>query len=335
MTRSDARVVIILNPRAGGGLAARRAPEIRRLAESHFRAVQVLVTAEPGHATALAAQAGESGADLVVAAGGDGTCHEVVNGLVGARTRAPRPAFGALRLGTGSDLVRSLEMPAELESAMRILAHGATRRLDLGWARWEGPTGSGEEAFFNVAGVGANGAVVARADGRSKERLGAASYLLAAAETLWRFEPPTVRLELHDDTGTTALRTRLLALFAANGAWCGGGMWVGRGGRMDDGLLDVTIVKPGPLGARVTEVPRLYEGRLRGLHGVEQHRAARLTVRDCMGFPMMFDLDGEPRIAASITLELEPRTLAARGGWGREPTREGWPRLDFNPTSPK
>src|SRR5437870_977193 len=132
---STRRISIILNPAAGRGQGAKRRSEVDSVLSSMIRpsglqagiTYEILETTGPGSGMALAAGAAESGADLVVAAGGDGTIGEVLNGIYGTGAR-----LGIIPLGTGNDLTRHLGIPRDLKGAVNILFHGAPRTIDVG-----------------------------------------------------------------------------------------------------------------------------------------------------------------------------------------------------------
>jgi len=172
-------VRLVLNPRAGAGRAGRRVDDLRRAADRTLPAWDLVLTEGPGHATALAAAAAADPRVATVAAvGGDGTCHEVVNGMVeGRRARRPGLAFATVPFGTGSDLQKTLEIPADLESALRVAGAGAARAADLIAVELDGPQGRVSECIVNVAGFGANGEVVRRANRMDKRLGGAITFL--------------------------------------------------------------------------------------------------------------------------------------------------------------
>lgn len=309
-------ICLVLNPRAGGGRAATRLDELRRAADRAFQEWELRLTEGPGHAVVLAQEAAARGRGIVAAVGGDGTCHEVVTGLLQPRpSLASEPVFTNIPLGTGGDLRRSLEIPERLDEAMWMASMGSTRRVDVGHARWEADQGLHEEPFINVAGVGANGEVVASANGMAKRALGRATFVAATVAALTRYEPPPVVLTwTGPDGGVERWEGPLLALFLANGAWCGGGMWVGRGGSMHDGLLDVTVVKPGAVLTRVGQLPRLYDGSLERVPGVFQVKASEVEVMSSSPFRLPLDLDGESRSGRALRVSVRAGALAVRDG---------------------
>ena len=127
------RVKLILNPIAGKGSAAARIPEIETLFKARKIDYSLCLTQAVGHALELARGSGREGFDLVVAAGGDGTVNEVVNGLMLSGARAQdRPAFGVLSIGRGNDFAYGADIPVLLEGCVEAIAEGISRPLDVG-----------------------------------------------------------------------------------------------------------------------------------------------------------------------------------------------------------
>ena len=192
-SQHTATVRIIINPAAGSGDTRKRWPQaIVALREAGLRPEYVL-TEGPGEAIALAQQAGLDGYDAVVAMGGDGTAHEVANGLLRV---APPPPLGLLQTGTGRDLSRLLALPDGLEGQARLIAKGDTQRIDVGYCRYTKAGETREErAFLLLAGAGFTSGVIDRSRGL-KRWLGGPAYFAAALLELLRAEARPARLTL-------------------------------------------------------------------------------------------------------------------------------------------
>ncbi len=316
-------ICLIVNPRAGAGRAGARLGRLERAARRAFEHVEIRLTEAPGHATALAREAVDEGFGIVAAVGGDGTCHEVVAGMVvNGRARSNRCAFTTIPFGTGSDLMKSLEIPRNLSEALWVAATGITLPTDVGLARLHGADGDREELFINVAGFGANGEVVRRANAMDKRMGGRATFLLATVRTTLSYETPSFSLQWTDaDDRFHQWSGSALGCFIANGAWCGGGMWVGRGGSMQDGVFDVTVLPPATIGRQLVDARRLYDGHLDRVPGVLRFQTRRLQVSPTPGARLPVDLDGEEHNDEPSSFELLPAALQVRGGWISNPVR--------------
>lgn len=232
---------IILNPEAG---RLRRRPGLVRSLEDRYG--ETLVTTEaPGHATELARRARAEGCRTVIAAGGDGTIHEVVNGLVdlpsgdggaGRRTTArdETPRLGVLPFGTGNDLARALELPLEPETALRRLTDSRVRPIDLVVVE----NGS-REYLVNFAIGGFGGDVSEHITEERRSRWGGLIYLRAAVAEL--AELGRYRAEVRLDEEVLG-PLDALAVIVGNGRYLGNGIPATPTASLDDGLLDVVIV---------------------------------------------------------------------------------------------
>jgi len=312
------RLIVIANPRAGGGRAGAKRSEIERAAARAFAQVEVRWTEGPGHAIELArVAAGE--ADIVAALGGDGTCSEVVNGLVpGGSPLNPKVVFSVIPFGTGGDLVRSLELPRRLERAFWLASTGMTLPQDIGLITWDD---GASRVFANVAGVGANADVSRRANASGKRYGGTVTFLAAALGSVAEFKARPVRWSWDGPDGPGEAELETFAAFCANGQYCGAGMWVGKGGSMADGVFELTILPPFGMGRSLRLLPLLYNGRL-GEHP-EVRRVRVSSVR--MNTPMPVEGDGETLRSGPVRMSVVSRVLQMRGGWLTPPRRDPEP----------
>lgn len=269
----------------------RRIDAVREEACRRFPAAAWLTTSSPGDGTALARAAARGGADLVVAVGGDGTINEVVNGLLDSEVNPDaRPALGILPAGSGSDFVRSLRVPHDLRAALDVLTAGRLARIDVGaidCAPLDGECpGLKRRYFVNMAGCGSSARVVEHFN-RLKLR-GTLGYVVATALTALDYRFPLVEIALD---GHAADRTSLNLLFVCNGEYCGGGMHVGKGARVDDGLLLVVEVAGVGRLESLLQWPRLYTGSVGKVRGARVRAAHALHVTS--NEHVLVDCDGE------------------------------------------
>jgi diacylglycerol kinase (ATP) len=312
---------VILNPTSGGGGARRLRAEIETELSRRGIAFELVETTGPGHATELAAAAVRSGADCIVAAGGDGTAHEVVNGLLTGPPAAV--TFAVLPIGTGNDFVKVVPGLRPRALAYDTIAAGATRRLDVGHVDW----GGRREFFINAMGTGIDVEVVRQIE-RHRHLPGALVYLFALLKALTRFEP--IRLRAHFDH--TSLDRRVMMLTVGNGRCVGGAFRLTPDALPDDALLDVCVVDE----VRGLRILRALPRVLRGTHGslavVTTGRTASIDIELVDDGPFHFQLDGELREAGEArslhvgvaAAALAVASMAAAGGTrpGR-PTRAG------------
>lgn len=318
------RICLILNPRAGAGRAGREVGILERAVDRAFENWEIRQTERQGHAAELAQGAAEDGFDIVAAVGGDGTCNEVVCGLFdGERARSRKVVFTVVPFGTGSDLIKSLKIPRALNESLWVAATGITLPTDVGSATVTTPEGEARRLFINVAGFGINGEVVLRANRSSKRFGGAITFFQATAQSLLSYRPRRVSVEWGGPDGEGEWEGDLTSGFIANGAYCGGGMWVGKGGSMVDGCFDLTLLPDASLGQQLLSAPAMYNGRLDRVSGVVRARASWVKASASSAAPVHIDLDGEMPGQLPAEFRVLPRALNVRGGWTQNPLLNG------------
>lgn len=269
------RRLVILNPVAGRGRARREWPRLAQRLRAAGIAFELVETGAPGEGIGLAERAARD-YDVVIAAGGDGTVHEVANGLLRAGGSA---ALGVLPLGSGDDFVKMLP---PRDAAERI-AHGASRAFDAGRI-----TAATTRFFANGMdiGFGAHGAYNLRKVPRVFT--GAAAYLGAIALTLLRYPKLEVRLQL-DASAPFAQTTAMTAVM--NGRAFGGSFHVCPDACADDGELDLLIAEGIGRLAILGLVPRIMRGTHRGEPRLKLLRAKAVTIESQA--PLLVEADGE------------------------------------------
>ncbi|TNE85481.1 MAG: diacylglycerol kinase family lipid kinase [Deltaproteobacteria bacterium] len=283
---------LVLNPAAGGGRAGKQAKSaVARLQALGFD-VTLVQTAGPGDATRLAR---EATTELVIAAGGDGTTFEVINGLA---TREDRPKLGILPLGTGNSFLRDFAITCT-DDAYAALARGKTRSIDL--VRIEHAEGALH--YVNLLSLG----FTADAGHVTNERykaFGALGYVLATLQCLVRLQWPRFPYRLDD--GELDERDCTLLSFS-NSQYTGGTMQMAPGADPTDGELDVIHI--GPLGRRrfLAAFPKIFQGTHVHMPEIEHHRARE--VRFDLAEPAACMIDGEVLTLALERLVVEPGAL--------------------------
>jgi len=225
---------VIVNPNADLGRAWRTAADLRYLVEQHGGA-DWAGTVYPTHAIELARQAAEAGYELVIAAGGDGTVHEVINGLMQAQG-TQRPRLGIIPLGSGNDFAHAVGLDAKPEKALRQAFAGSPRRIDLGVFE----TGSGRREYFdNALGIGFDTTVTIRSRKLTYLR-GFLIYLVAVLQTIiLNHEAPKMRVV----TDAESWEEESILFVIGNGRREGGGFLVTPDARPDDGLLHYASIR--------------------------------------------------------------------------------------------
>lgn len=232
------KFALLLNPVAGKGKALRLLPGIAKRMDSLGLEYQVFVTERNGHATALAREAGSRGFTAVIAAGGDGTCNEVINGLIQGKERDGTipPLLGVLPIGRGNDFAYGAGIPRDLDDACDVLGDSYISSLDVG--RITGGFFPEGRCFGNGIGIGFDTIVGLRA-ARHKVFHGALSYIAGALETLCIY-PKAPELDIEYSGATHHLKTHQISIL--NGRRMGGVFFMAPEGDHTDGLLDLCMV---------------------------------------------------------------------------------------------
>ena len=302
------KTCFIINPNAGS------VGEIEALRErlGSLRDAEVRLTRKAGDAKTIARRALASGAELIVAAGGDGTLNEVVNGLAADFGRA---RLGLLPLGTGNDFARSIDVPADLDAALDIRAAGRLRTVDVARATF----GRRRRWFINMSAGGFSGAVSEKAS-EVKDRWGPLAYLRAAVGALPQLQSHDVRVTLD---GGERLAVEAYNVVVSNGRFVAGGIPVAPQSRLDDGRLDLMIAPSATIPQLALLVPQVLLGRHTESDLLLFRKTSRIDIESDP--PMSFNLDGELIGDGPVRFEMKPRALAVVVGPGasgesRDPT---------------
>jgi diacylglycerol kinase (ATP) len=286
-----ALTLIIVNPRSANGRAGRNWPRIESALRTRLPfSFDVAFTERPGHATQIAREAAPR-CERVVVLGGDGTLNEAVNGVVvDDRIVNPEILLGVIRYGTGGDFARGLGIPKDLDGAIDRLASGSPREIDVCKVTFRRPDGEqGVRYFINEGEIGMGAAVCEAVNLGSKGLGGSLSFLRAILTTMLRYPNQTVRLSIG---GAPAESLLINNVWLANGAYSGGGIRSAPRARLDDGLLDVVIVKGGSLLSRIVGLPALRSGRFVNNRHVD-YRTARIVEAES-DETVPIEVEGEP-----------------------------------------
>jgi YegS/Rv2252/BmrU family lipid kinase len=286
---------VIVNPAAGRGAAGRGADRVARAFRAQGWVVELARTDRPGQGTDLAGDAARAGAGSVIAVGGDGTVHEVANGLIAADSDA---ALGVVPVGSGDDFAKVLgTFRLAPEAAVARIVTGTRRRVDVG--RTCG------EYFVNSCGFGFGPAVV-HARNALPALKGFLSYLVPIVRTFAVFRPPrfTVEAAEHRETG------EMMMVEICNGTTAGGSYRFAPQADLADGRLDACIVRKVSIPRFLMALPRLIRGTHTGMREFALFQTARVTIR-CADAPLLLHLDGELREPGvrECTVEVVPQRL--------------------------
>ena len=293
------RFFAIVNPAAGGGRSAKLAgPALARLREKGLM-VDVIASTSPGHAVQLAREAYEQGYRRFLAVGGDGTAHEILNGVFAGRATVERIALGFLPLGTGNSFLRDFTNNGA-HASLQALSEGRTRAVDL----IRLTHGGGEVFSFNLLSVGFT-ADVAALTNRVFKPFGHLGYLLGVLVRVAQLHRRSIALRCDDDEEWDERRSLFLTF--NNSKYTGGTMLIAPHADTSDGLIE--FVRWGPIGrwGLLRTLPRLYDGS-----HIEHPLASRRSVRRVKfraAAPVDIMIDGEVATLECHSLEIVPAAV--------------------------
>lgn len=296
---------VIYNPSAGRGRTTRTWQTIQRLLgkDAEYRP-----TERKWHAAELAQRAAEGGFATVVAAGGDGTVHEVINGLL--RSGRSDVAFGVLPLGSGNDYARLIQTPFDSEGMVHRLRSDAVWSVDAGCVTLDGKT---EQYFCNTLGMGLGGAVTWEAS-KIRWLRGIPLYGLASVKAIFKHFC-SVKVKMVDAEGS--METSLVYAVAALGKAEGGGFVVAPEAILDDGLFNLMYVSQITRFGAMLVLPRLVIPWLRkGCRLIQERKVGDMQL--VFDQPMPVHADGEviasPQEGArECVIKMLPGRLRIRG----------------------
>ena len=249
----------------------------------------VVPTERPLHATELARQAVDEGCDTVVAIGGDGTINEVATGLIDTKT-----TLGLIPCGSGNGLARHLGIPKPNQLAFDTLLKGRLRVIDTGEANGR--------PFFNVMGLGFDADIADRFAKLTKR--GFQAYVRTTLSAWSSYQAQNVIVHNGDQT----IESPALILSVANSDQFGNNCYIAPGAQVDDGLIDLTIIKPIGFFRAIPLAMRLFLGRIDGsTHAIRTQGTEFVIERPSAG---IVHADGEPfNTSAKVTVTVRPKSL--------------------------
>lgn len=246
------RARLIYNPTSGREEMKKRLPDILAILDKGGLETSCHATEGEGDAIAAAAQAVEHEFDIVIAAGGDGTIYEVINGLSG---KEHRPTLGILPLGTTNDFARAVGIPRNWEEAAKLIVKGHRMSIDVGKVN--------DRYFINIAGGGSLTELSYEVPSKLKTILGQLAYYMKGLEMLPRLRPIHLKVSSHEQQ----FDDEAMLFLIANSNTVGGFEKLAPKASIQDGLLDVLILKK----CNLAEFVRIVTMALRGEHIHDKH----------------------------------------------------------------
>ncbi len=280
----------IVNPTSGRGKAKAIADKLRSRLKELKVDFDMAFTQRPWHAAELALKA-SSDFPVCVVVGGDGTFNEVLNGIYNNST-----TIGLIPVGTGNDFVRSTQIPFDLNQAIQTLLNGRRKRIDVGRAN--------DRYFHNGLGIGFDAWVVLTSN-RMRYMRGNALYLASVLKTLLTYKPNKIEISFDGQR----FSEDFFMVSVGNGRSMGGGFLLTPDAALDDGLLDLCIIKNMSLTAILRNLAKVYSGKHKEDPRVSMHRAKSLTIQSEQGFALHADGELLETRLKHLEVEIIPNAL--------------------------
>ncbi len=297
------QTIMIFNPIANLGRAWPVASNLRRVAED-LGGADWSGTVYPGHASEIAQKAATDGYKTVVAVGGDGTIHEVINGLMAVESKK-RPRLGIVPVGSGNDFAGTMGIPRDSETAMRKVFSGTSRKIDVASVL---DNSGRKEYWMNTLGMGFDSAV----NFHSREVpvfQGFMIYFLAVFRTIVENYRP---FQITGTIDGEPIEQKTLMFTVANGRREGGGFLLAPDALQDDGLLNYTLVDVISRPKMLMAIPNFLKGTHSSLNYVKTGTFKKITLKS--DNPLWIHADGEIFAGFSsqvteLTLEVLPEAI--------------------------
>lgn len=299
------KIKIILNPTAGMNSASKKIPLIEKSFLQHGLDYDIILTQRKGHAAELAEQTDSTEYDVIVAAGGDGTCNEVLNGLMRAKNAGQTiPALGAFPIGRGNDFHYAMGLPSDLEENIGIIARGHQQSMDVGIVI--GGLFPHGRYFGNGIGVGFS-TIVGFEAAKLKFIHGFITYVVGAVKTLFLYyNAPDLMMELDEQI----LHQRSIETSVMIGRRFGGAFFMAPSAVNNDGLFDLCIAANPPRLAMLKVMAKYMKGTQHTSPYVAIRRARKVVLTAKEG-TLAVHADGETICEKGEKIEIEclPRAI--------------------------
>lgn len=286
----DIRWFVIVNPIAGSGKGLDDYPLISKLLRDNNIKCEAVFTEHKCHATELTVSAIDAGYRHIIVIGGDGTLHEVVNGIYIQKSVSPQDiTIAVISVGTGNDWIRMFGIPRRYSEAIRAIKEGYTFLQDVAAVEYEESYYRQVRYMANVAGIGFDAAVIRRIQNqKAKRRLGKTAYLWCMIRSFFSHKSTGVKIWVDDELIYNNL---LFSMAIGVGKYNGGGMQQLPDAVADDGLLDITLIKPLHWWHVLFRIRRLFNGTIYSIGHVLYAQGEKIRIESTPEAPL--EVDGE------------------------------------------
>ena len=302
------KTIVIVNPQAGNGRTEKIWPNIESILEKSIGSFEVLHTTCRGDATDLSRRILAVDTVRIVAVGGDGHLNEVLNGFIENDLPVnPEARLSFVMTGTGCDFQRSLGISGKWQNAAAKLKDAKVRKIDVGKVTYTAADKTQKIRYFdNIASFGLSGAVDHCLEhSRLRDYLGGSPlFLWATIKTVFTHPNQSIRFRI-DDGPEEEICSRLCLL--ANGSYFGGAMHAAPEAELDDGLLDLLMLKEISVAKFLWHLPKIYKGTHLKIPEIFFQKVRKFTAESSE--QVILDIDGESPGYLAATFEVLPKIL--------------------------
>ena len=302
------KTIVIVNPQAGNGRTEKIWPNIESALEKSIGSFEVLQTTCRGDATDLSRRILAVDTARIVAVGGDGHLNEVLNGFIENDLPVnPEARLSFVMTGTGCDFQRSLGISGKWQNAAAKLKDAKVRKIDVGKVTYTAADKTQKIRYFdNIASFGLSGAVDHCLEhSRLRDYLGGSPlFLWATIKTVFTHPNQSIRFRI-DDGPEEEICSRLGLL--ANGRYFGGAMYAAPEAELDDGLLDLLMLKEISVAKFLWHLPKIYKGTHLKIPEIFFQKVRKFTAESSE--QVILDIDGESPGYLAATFEVLPKIL--------------------------
>ncbi|MGA1226377.1 MAG: diacylglycerol/lipid kinase family protein [Tamlana sp.] len=304
MKASQKTWFVIVNPASGSGSARKSWPKIKHALERHGFNFEHTFTDYPKHSVELVENALKSNFKNFICVGGDGTLHNIVNGIFSQNMIPPQQVkVGIIPFGTGNDWIKTHHIPKNIESAIKLIKSGYVVQQDLG--KIDFLDADKPPVFFNnFAGVGFDGYVVSKVE--KFKKIGALSYLIGALIGVFSFKPFKSKIYVNSQeiSGDTFMVSIGICRFS------GGGMQLTNTPNPFDGLFDISIAKHFKFLDIIKNIPNLFNGKIATIKKVNSLKANNIKIHIYQKTIPFIQADGELIGSGDIEMSIIPKAFS-------------------------
>lgn len=297
---------VIVNPTSGSGKAAAKISTIEAKLKSAGIEYNLEFTSHRGHAIELAKTAVENGFRQIIVVGGDGTNHEVMNGILMQKALpSDEVTMCLIPVGTGNDWIRTHNITRDVDTIIQNINKGKTQLQDIGKATFQTPKGQGERYFINVAGLAYDAFIAKQMNENPRLVKNKLVYFYLIIRCLFQYKPQNTRITFNNQEVNGQFYTINIGICK----YSGGGMQLVPHAVPDDGFLALTTVKSMPVLGVLVSTPFLYGGRISKHPRAFVTQTKAVSIESLDNQPILVELDGEYLGYSPVKFEILPKAL--------------------------